>query len=100
MIELIWSKPAQIDYWENIEFLLDEWTESEASAFIFKTDALLQIIKESPKTFRRFNYKQNIHTVPVTKEINLFYQVRKDKVELLRFWNNHQDPKKLILKKS
>ena len=100
MNELIWSKPAQIEYWKNIDFLLKHWTEKEAIEFITKTEGILEIIIENPRTFRKFNYRKNIHTVPITKEINLFYQVKKDKIELLRFWNNYQDPKKLDLKET
>ena len=95
MAEIIWSKQANNDYWENIEYLLKEWTEKEAVNFISITEALLETIEQKPKAFKKFNYKKNIHSVPVTKEINLFYQVSRNKVELLRFWNNYRDPKKL-----
>lgn len=99
MRQIVWSKPAQVDYWSNIDFLIDKWTETEALNFIFKTDTILEVISENPKAFKKFNYKRNIHVVPVTKEINLFYMVRKDTIELLRFWNNYQNPQKLNLKK-
>lgn len=100
MRQIVWSKPAQVDYWSNIDFLIDKWTETEALNFIFKTETILDVISENPKAFQKFNYKRNIHVVPVTKEINLFYMVRKDRIELLRFWNNYQNPQKLNLKKT
>lgn len=33
-----WSFQAQIDYWSNIEYLEDEWSEKEVLAFIDNVD--------------------------------------------------------------
>lgn len=48
MRQIVWSKPAQVDYWSNIDFLIDKWTETEALNFIFKTETILEVISENP----------------------------------------------------
>lgn len=95
MAQINWSNLAKNDYWDNIDYLLKEWTEKEAVNFIEKVDVVLQIISISPKTFQKSGYK-NIHFVPVTPQITLYYRIQnKSTVELVRFWNNYQNPKKL-----
>ena len=37
-MELIWSDFAKADYWENIDYLLEEWTKKDALHFIKKVD--------------------------------------------------------------
>jgi plasmid stabilization system protein ParE len=93
MPQIIWSVLAKTDYWNNIDYLLQDWTEKEALSFIEKVDAVLQIITLSPKTFQKSGYK-NTHFVPITPQITLYYRIlNKQTVELVRFWNNYQDPK-------
>lgn len=95
MAVINWSDFAKVDYWDNIDYLLKDWSEKEAVSFIEKVDIVLQIISISPITFQKSGYK-NIHFVPVTPQITLYYRIQnKSTVELVRFWNNYQNPKKL-----
>ena len=55
------------------------------------------IIAKNPKTFSATKYK-NTHSIPVLPQITLFYRiVDENTIELVRFWNNKKDPKKLHL---
>lgn len=95
MTQINWSNSAKNDYWNNIDYLLKDWTEKEAYDFIEKVDAILQIIAINPKTFQKTSYK-NTHFVPVTSQITIYYRIlTKNTIELVRFWNNYQDPDKL-----
>jgi len=38
MVKAIWSEIAKKTYWNNIDYLLDNWTEKEASKFIDLVD--------------------------------------------------------------
>jgi hypothetical protein len=94
---IIWSPQASIDFEENIDFLLNRWTEKEALHFIEVTDSVLKIIELSPATFRSTQYK-DIHAVVIVSQITLFYQILNNgDVVLIRFWNNYQNPSKLDL---
>ena len=95
MITFIWTDLAKYDYWNNIDYLLEKWTEKEALVFIKKVDRNLDIIKHNPKTFAKTGYK-NTRCVVISSQISLYYKIAdKQTVELLRFWNTYQNPKSL-----
>lgn len=93
MATIYWSDLAKKDYWNNIDYLLEEWSAVEASNFIERVDEYLNIISKKPKTFINTKYK-NTHAVPIVPQITLFYRIiDKKNIELVRFWNNAKDPK-------
>ena len=97
MANIIWSDIAKQDYWDNIDYLLDKWTEKEAVGFIESVDNALRLIRQNPKMFSKAGYK-NIRSVVIVSQITLFYNILdKETIELIRFWNNLQDPKRLNL---
>jgi len=94
---IIWSPEAESDYHSNIEYLLNRWTEKEAIHFIEVTDSILRIIEKNPNTFRSVDYK-GIRAAVILPQITLFYRTDSlGTIELIRFWNNYQNPKKLKL---
>ena len=98
MANILWSDIAKEDYWSNIDYLLDKWTEKEAAAFIELVDNTLRLIGQNPVMFAKTGYK-NIRSVVIMPQITLFYNILdKNTIELVRFWNNRQDPKRLKLK--
>ncbi len=69
MIAVFWSETAKNDYWDNIDYLQQNWTLVEVYNFIDKVE-----------------------------KITLFYQITPDNsILLLRFWNNYQNPKRFKL---
>lgn len=97
MRKIIWSDDAEIDYSDNIDFLLKNWSEKEAEEFINKVDNILYNLKNKLVNYRSSSF-QNIKQCVVCKQITLFYRIiEEDNIELVRFWNNYQDDKKLIL---
>jgi plasmid stabilization system protein ParE len=97
MDNIHWSDLAKEDYWNNIDYLLDQWTANEAANFIEKVDQYLNIISKKPKTFSATKYKK-IHAVPVVPQITLFYRITdNNNIELVRFWNNAKNPESLHL---
>jgi len=91
MRKVIWNPLAREDYFQNIDYLLREWTEKEAQTFIDKVSDILFLLNKGNVEFQKTNRK-NIHRCVITKQISLFYQIRDDKtVVLLRFWNNYKD---------
>lgn len=92
-----WSQTAQNDYWGNIDFLLTKWTESEVADFIKEVERVLDILKQGKVTFKPTGYK-NTYQITVVKQITLYYHINDNKdIELLRFFNNYQNPDKLNL---
>lgn len=96
-ITIHWSETAQKDYWNNINFLLNRWTETEAIHFINEVEQVLNILKQGKVTFKPTGYKNTYH-ITVVKQITLYYYINQNNdIELLRFFNNLQNPGKLNL---
>jgi plasmid stabilization system protein ParE len=98
MHTIYWSEQAEKDYFDNIEYLFEDWTIKEVERFIVKTEDALAIIKNNPKIFQQTDYN-GIHRVPIVSQIMLYYKIKpKREIELIRLWNTHQDLGKLKLK--
>ena len=95
-MKIIWSEPATTDYWQNIDYLIKEWGDKVAIDFIDKVEQVLLLIFSNPGMFPKTNY-QNIRHIPIVPQVTLYYQFSKDTIELIRFWNNYQNPDNLKL---
>jgi len=92
-MKLVWSELAKFDYWSNIDYLLEDFGEKEASSFISRVEETLIRIVRTPELFPHSDYK-NLQYVVIVRKITLFYRVKDEEViELIRFWNNTRDPK-------
>ena len=95
-MKLVWSDKAEEDFACNIEYLYRDWNEEVVLDFTAETERVLKIIRNTPRAFRK-DKKTNVHCASITKHITLFYDVRKNEIVLLRFWNNYQNPRKRSL---
>ncbi len=95
-MEIVWSNDARLDYDENIEYLLKEWTEESAANFIEEVDAVLELLKINPKLYPKSDYK-SIRRAVIRKQITLFYQEKPSAIYLVRFWNTYKDLESLRL---
>ncbi len=97
MVDFIWSDIAKKEYWDNIDYLLDNWSEKEAANFIDLVGNTLDIIKHKPKTFSKVGYRK-VRKVVILPQITLFYSILdSNTVEIIRFWNNSRNPESLSL---
>ena len=95
MYDIVWSELAREDYWQNIDFLIENWTEKQVGNFIDAVYRILDMISNNPKTFALTEYN-NIRSALIVRQITLHYRItNKNTVELVNFWNNYQNPDKL-----
>lgn len=88
---------AVLDYNNNIDYLLNKWTIAEAQDFVDEVDGIIFVLKQGKVEHQNTDYT-DVKRCVMRKQITLFYKVvNKNNVELLRFWNNYQDDKKLKL---
>jgi len=52
-----WSFQARIDYWANIDYLEDEWSENEALKFINNAEYTIGLIGSDTISFSKTRYK-------------------------------------------
>jgi len=92
-----WNKIARLDYYDNIDYLLRDWSEREAQEFIDAVDETEFILKQGNVEFQNTDMPE-IKRCVICKQITLFYRIiDKKNIELLRFWNNYQHAIKLNL---
>ena len=97
MRKIYWNKLAKSDYYQNIDYLLREWTEKDAQEFIDEVDETEFILKQGKVEFQDTNVK-DIKRCVICKQITLFYKVMdKHNIEFLRFWNSYKDDRYLKL---
>lgn len=92
-----WNKLARQDYFENIDYLVQNWSVKEAQKFIDEVFEIEKMLAKGNVEFQKTD-RDGIKRCVINKHISLFYKVINDnKIELLRFWNNNQSLKKRYL---
>jgi plasmid stabilization system protein ParE len=94
---ILWSAKAEEDFESNIIYLLENWSIEVVQDFTSETEKVLNILTINPKAFQE-NKAIRCHVVPITKQITLFYEIKKKQIILLRFWNAYQNPRTLKIK--
>ena len=90
-----WNNLARLDYYENIDYLLQNWSDKEAQIFIDKVFEIESILVKGNVEFQNTN-RIGIKRCVINKHISLFYRIiNKKNIELLRFWNNKRNLKNI-----
>ena len=95
--EIIWSPMAKTSYFSILEYLEKNWTTKEIYTFVQRTEEILEVIKTKPSLFQ-YSKISDTHRCVLVKQVSLFYRVRSSAglIELLVFWDNRQNPEKLV----
>ena len=94
MMKIVWSADAVADYEHNINYLLEAWGTKETQQFIDEVSEMLSTISKMPELFPLSDYR-NVRKCVVRKQISILYRVSDKQIELVRIWNNKQNPEKL-----
>ncbi|ALO14108.1 hypothetical protein L21SP5_00429 [Salinivirga cyanobacteriivorans] len=94
MRKIVWNKYARLDYYKNIDYLLENWDETVTQNFVDAVNKIIEVLKKGQFDFQNTNIT-NIRRVVLTRQITLFYKTEDHSVELLRFWNNYQNPEQM-----
>jgi len=93
-LEIVWSKRASLKFDQINTYLIEEWGEQSAKQFIGKVFTFLEILSEFPEIGSNENKEKSIRGFTVVKQVNVFYRIKNDKIILLVFFDNRQNPKK------
>lgn len=95
-MQIIWSDDALADYHQNIDFLLEKWSEQVAVEFMEDVETIIELVECQPEIYPLTDYK-GIRKAVVRKQITLFFSVKEEAIYLIRFWNSYQNPERLKL---
>lgn len=96
-MKIEWTQASKIDYWQNIEYLENYWSEKEVLNFISEVDYCLDLLTKENVVFTKSEYN-NVYKMVIIKQITIYYSIKNDIIYLLRFWNNYQDLNSFKLK--
>ncbi len=95
MRNIHWNNKAKLDYFKNIDFLLEKWSEKVAQDFIDEVFEVEFILSQGNVDFQDTDFV-GVKRFVIRKQITLFYRIiDKENIEFLRFWNNNKDINRL-----
>jgi len=96
--QIIWSPSAENDMEAILEFLTVNWSEGIIFRFLNKIDDCVHLISEDYKLFPLINENLQIRKCVVTKHNTIYYRRNDATIEIVRLFDNRQDPQKLKFK--
>ena len=96
-MEIIWGEKAKHSYFKELERINIYHSNKEVENFINLVDEVIYNIKTGVLE-GKVSKKTKINSFVISKQTTLYFDINKEKsrVELLLFWKNKQDPKKLV----
>jgi hypothetical protein len=96
-MDIIWSAKARITYFNVLDYLENNWTKKEIIWFNRKTELVINVVKRNPEIFPLSLKFKNIRKAIIDKNNSFFYEINKkdNKIYLLTFFDNRQNPEKL-----
>ena len=91
---IVWSPKARKTYYDVIYYLLKNWTDKEVQNFIKRSEIVLNHIGQNYLLYP-YSTQENVYRAVINRQISLFYRTKGSNVELLIFWDNRLNPKKL-----
>ncbi len=89
-----WSPSSKDEYAELLKYIESEYGLESALNFMDKTDEVVNSIATFPNSGIATK-KEKIRMYVITRQTSLLYEVNEERIELLHFWDNRQDPEKL-----
>ena len=81
------------DTFESIgEQIHAKWGESEVNEFRKRTYKVVEIISKFPLVFQAAGKMENVRKAFIHKNCAMLYEIKADRIEILFFWDNRQDP--------
>jgi len=93
--EILWSKPAEEDLGELLEYLSTNWNNSIVKQFIKVLDLNLARIINNPYISPYIHEEMLIRKCVLTKQNTLYYKIQEKSILILRIYDTRQDPNNL-----
>jgi len=96
--DIQWTKESEVTFNQNIEYLLNSWDLININKFLTRVDEVVNSLKHNPKLYPVYSLNNKIRKCVINKHITLYYTIiSKSRIDLISFWNTHQDPENLKL---
>lgn len=92
--KILWTDNALKELEKTIEYLEQNWTDKELRNLAESLEETISLISQNPQIFQASKKKKDIRRAVILSLNSLYYRVSEDKVEILSFFGNRQNPKK------
>lgn len=96
-MKVVWMPTAEMRFQKIVEYLIENWGENEIKYFVQKTEITIELISKFPRLFRK-SKRKNIYEAVITKHNLMIYQIARNQIEILTFFDTRQHPKKKLKK--
>lgn len=93
--EIEWTKRADREFDEIIEYLSKEWNYRVKNNFIERFYHKLDMISYFPEIGVSISKEKKIRGILVTEHVRIYYRVKNKKIILITLYDTRQDPEKL-----
>jgi plasmid stabilization system protein ParE len=90
-LAIILTPKAKDTFLSIILFIREKWGSSSAEKFVERTYRVLDTIAQQPYIFKAYQEK-DVRKGLITKHTSVVYRVVNDRIEVLFFWDNRQEP--------
>src|SRR5690606_6626486 len=94
-MEVFWHHKAYTSLDKNIDYLKKEWTQNEVAQFLDKVEVAIELVLKNNELGVIFEDIPTLRKILITKEIYMFYEVDNERLYIVLFWNNYQNPDNL-----
>jgi plasmid stabilization system protein ParE len=95
-IEIKWTKRAEINFNNTVNYIHSEWGPGSARKFIRKVNILLTTLKNQPKIGRIEIEEKGIRSFVFSRQNSIVYRIKGNMVIILAIFDNRQNPKSKI----
>jgi plasmid stabilization system protein ParE len=89
--QIILTPKAKVTFIATILFIKLKWGNNSAEKFVGKTYKVLDTIAQQPFLFKAYQ-ENDVRKGLITKHTSVVYRVHSERVEILFFWDNRQEP--------
>jgi len=90
-LEIILTPKAKATLLSVVSFIEAEWGQKSAEKFVTKVYKTLDNISKQPYLFKAYS-ENEVRIGLITKQTSVVYRIGLEKIEILFFWDNRQDP--------
>jgi len=92
--EVNWSLKSKADYFEIIDYLIDNWGRNSAKKFKETLMKSLNLISKMPYIYTETEFRKDVRRSIVVKQVSMYYKVIEEKREIviIRFFDNRRNP--------
>jgi plasmid stabilization system protein ParE len=93
--KIIWSPLSKKDFISILDYLRINWNDKVVQSFIDTTDRSIELILTNPKQFPLAKKNKKVRRCILTKHNSLYFNENMESINILRIFDNRQDPRKL-----